>query len=149
MAESCQDWQSMDSDHSSFSTIRNFLPNHGRILPGLTFNVLRPLNVNPGRILPWFGRKSRIVEKLDWISVLEEFLPGFRRKRWIIEKLGCSVFTCKFPLPVWYVDSEKKVNNQCSTVICIEKHIYLRLSQKAKSIQTYISFLLLTTLFET
>ena len=52
-------------NHSSFSIIRNFMPNHGRILPGLTFNQLQPLNVNTGRIMPGFGRKLRIVEKLE------------------------------------------------------------------------------------
>ena len=54
---------------SSFSIIHNFLPNHGRILPGLTFNGSEPLNVNTGRILPGFGRKLRIVEKLVPLNV--------------------------------------------------------------------------------
>ena len=49
---------------SIFSIIRHFLPNPGRILTALTFNGLRPQNVNARRILPGFGRKWRIIEKL-------------------------------------------------------------------------------------
>ena len=40
-----------------FSYISFFVPNHGRILPALTYNVSQPLDVNTGRILPGFGRK--------------------------------------------------------------------------------------------
>ena len=47
--------------NSSFSIFHHFLPNYGRILPALTFNGRHKLNVNLGRILPWFGRKCRIV----------------------------------------------------------------------------------------
>ena len=49
-----------------FSIIRYFLANHGRVLPALTYNGRDPLNVNAGRILPWFARKCRIVEKLEY-----------------------------------------------------------------------------------
>ena len=59
----------MDSaTQSSFSIIHNFLPNHARILPGLTFNGSQPLNVNTGRILPGLGRKLRIIEKLEYFT---------------------------------------------------------------------------------
>ena len=51
--------------HSSFSIIHHFLPYPGRILPALTSNGLRPLNINAGRILPGFGRKWWIIEKID------------------------------------------------------------------------------------
>ena len=36
--------------YTSFSIIRDFLPNPGRILPALTFSGSQPLNVNAGRI---------------------------------------------------------------------------------------------------
>ena len=35
------------------------------ILPGLKFYGLQLLNVNPDRIMPWFGRKLWIIEKLN------------------------------------------------------------------------------------
>ena len=54
--------------HSSFCIIRSFLPIPGRILPALTFNRLRPLNVNTGRILPGIGRKCRIMQKLECLA---------------------------------------------------------------------------------
>ena len=59
--------------YSSFSITRHFLPNPGRILPALTYNFWNPLNVNTGRILPWFGRKWRIIEKLEhlWKEAIE------------------------------------------------------------------------------
>ena len=50
---------------SSFPIFRHFLPNHGRILPALTYNGSQPLNVNAGRILPGFGRKLGNIGKLD------------------------------------------------------------------------------------
>ena len=37
--------------YSCFSLIRDFLQNHGRILPGLTYTGSQPLNVNTGRKL--------------------------------------------------------------------------------------------------
>ena len=51
--------------HSSFPIFPNFLPNHGRILPALTYNGSQPLNANAGRILPGFGRKLGNIGKLD------------------------------------------------------------------------------------
>ena len=58
--------KSKQGNQSRFSIIRYFLANHGRILPALTYNGRDPLNVNAGRILPWFARKCWIVEKLEW-----------------------------------------------------------------------------------
>ena len=60
-------WTAISND-SSFSIIRNFLPNPGRILPALTFNGCDPMNDNAGRILSEFGRKLRIIEKLDCLA---------------------------------------------------------------------------------
>ena len=51
--------------HSSFLAIRHFLTNPGRILQVLTLNGSQPLNVNAGRILPAFGIKCRITEKIE------------------------------------------------------------------------------------
>ena len=53
---------------SGFPIFRNFLPNHGRILPALTYNGLQPLNANAGRILPGFGRKLWNIGKLAYVS---------------------------------------------------------------------------------
>ena len=52
----------------TFPIFRNFLPNHGRILPALTHNGSQPLNVNAGRILPGFGRKLGNIEKHESLS---------------------------------------------------------------------------------
>ena len=38
------------------------------IIPSKTYNGRYPLNVNAGKILPWFGRKWRIVEKLKQLN---------------------------------------------------------------------------------
>ena len=48
--------------------MRHFLPNSGRILPALSFYGRIPLNVNAGRILPGFSRKRRIIEKLEYFN---------------------------------------------------------------------------------
>ena len=73
-AELRQQWKRQ----SSFSIIHNFLPNHGRILPGLTFSGSEPLNVNTGRILPWFGRKWLIVEKIEYFLSLHYYRQLFK-----------------------------------------------------------------------
>ena len=61
-------WKSFSCEHLTFPIFRNFLPNHGRILPALTHNGSQPLNVNAGRILPGFGRKLRNIGKLEWLD---------------------------------------------------------------------------------
>ena len=43
------------------------------ILPALTYYGRNPLNVNAGRILPGFGRKWWIIEKLDYILIQINF----------------------------------------------------------------------------
>ena len=58
---------------STFPIFRNFLPNHGRILPALTYNGLQPLIVNAGRILPGFGRKLRNIGKLDYVETRTDY----------------------------------------------------------------------------
>ena len=56
--------------HSSYSIFLYSLPNHGRILPALTFNGRHPLNINPGMILPWFGRKMSNCRKTRLTSAV-------------------------------------------------------------------------------
>ena len=100
---------------SSFSIIRNFLPNHGRILPALTFNGWRPLYVNAGRILPWFGRKFRIIEKLEcviftifWYSVYSVLICfdvlSFVLS-WFVYVYFENYFTCKITITIYDVYS--------------------------------------------
>ena len=50
---------------SGFSTIRHFLPNSGRMLPAMTSNGLRPLNIGASRILPDLAENDGIMEKFD------------------------------------------------------------------------------------
>ena len=45
----------------------HFQPNPGRILPVLTFHGLRLLDISTGMFLPGFGRKCRIMQKLDYL----------------------------------------------------------------------------------
>ena len=86
---------------SSFSAFRRFLPITGRILQGLTFNGSQPLDVNTGMILPGFGRKSRNIEKLQYLLCVSfhqtdfHFIPQFIVKTHAVEFVPSGDFpTC-------------------------------------------------------
>ena len=65
-----------------------FWPNHGRILPALTYNGPQPLNVNAGRILPGFGRKLGNIGKLECGSAKLIFWLIFLENCMRMKKIG-------------------------------------------------------------
>ena len=90
----------------------DFLPNHGRIPPALTYNGSQGLNIYAGIILPGFGRKFGNIGKLEYEQQLQLFKsphianatgqsPPYspHKIKWgYIEFLEARFFICTFTL---------------------------------------------------